>query len=81
MANTFFVIFAVLGVIHGDYNEQNLLVAKCDDRQKDSPHEEHDIVGVIDFGDMSETCYVFEVRKRLEYRNYLHPPFCPPPPK
>ena len=49
------------GVIHGDYNEQNLLVAKNSAKADDSPYEEHDIVGVIDFGDMAETCYVYEV--------------------
>ena len=49
------------GVIHGDYNEQNLLVAKNHPKSDESPYEEHDIVGVIDFGDMAETCYVYEV--------------------
>ena len=49
------------GVIHGDYNEQNLLVAKNNAKSDESPYEEHDIVGVIDFGDMAETCYVYEV--------------------
>ena len=50
-----------LGVIHGDYNEQNLLVARNNAKSDESPYEEHDIVGVIDFGDMAETCYVYEV--------------------
>ena len=54
-------LFIPLGVIHGDYNEQNLLVAKNDAKSDESPYEEHDIVGVIDFGDMAETCYVYEV--------------------
>ncbi len=49
-------------MIHGDYNEQNLVVEPSGNRSRDSPHEEHDIVGVIDFGDMSETYYVYEVR-------------------
>ena len=54
-------VFIFLGVIHGDYNEQNLLVAKNNVKSDGSPYEEHDIVGVIDFGDMAETCYVYEV--------------------
>ena len=54
-------LFILLGVIHGDYNEQNLLVAKNNAKSDESPYEEHDIVGVIDFGDMAETCYVYEV--------------------
>ena len=61
----FFVVvnvpLLIVGVIHGDYNEQNLLVSKNEDKTQDSPYEEHDIVGVIDFGDMAETCYVYEV--------------------
>ena len=55
-------VVCIAGVIHGDYNEQNLVVEKTPGGSSDaSPHEEHDIVGVIDFGDMAETCYVYEV--------------------
>ena len=58
---TWKAVFIFSGVIHGDYNEQNLLVTKNHAKPDESPYEEHDIVGVIDFGDMAETCYVYEV--------------------
>lgn len=39
------------GVIHGDLNEQNILVNE----------EGTDIVGIIDFGDSQKTCLIFEL--------------------
>ena len=43
-------------MIHGDYNQQNVLVQPADDRD-----DEFDISGVTDFEDCVWAPYVFEV--------------------
>lgn len=50
------------GVIHGDCNEFNLVVAK------DSPTSDiFRVSGIIDFGDSSKTLYVFELAITITY--------------
>ncbi|XP_055325804.1 hydroxylysine kinase-like, partial [Sitodiplosis mosellana] len=50
------------GVIHGDCNEHNLIVTK------DSPElEEFRVTGVIDFGDTSQSLYIFELAITIAY--------------
>lgn len=50
------------GIIHGDFNEQNIVV-----EQKAENPEEWRISGVIDFGDTSMSCYVFELAIAMAY--------------
>ena len=57
-------IFAlVTGIIHGDFNEQNILVQPM----KDSEPPSYDLYGMIDFGDMTENYYVLEVAMAITY--------------
>lgn len=49
------------GIIHGDFNDQNIIVAK------DGVTEAYKITGIIDFGDASYSCYVFELAIALTY--------------
>lgn len=49
------------GVIHGDFNEHNILVTKTDRPM------EYKVSGVIDFGDMSYSCYIFELAIAIAY--------------
>ena len=46
------------GIIHGDCNEQNVIA---------SPNEKnpntYDVAAILDFGDIQENCYLFEVSK------------------
>lgn len=48
------------GVIHGDLNESNLLV-------KQTNKGNIEIVGIIDFCDMSYSCYLFELAITVTY--------------
>ena len=50
------------GIIHGDFNEQNILV----DCETDNQNVYH-VKGVIDFGDISKSCYLFEVAICIMY--------------
>lgn len=63
-----FIKSIFLGVIHGDYNEQNIVV-KPTEATKDLPESERDycVAGVIDFGDMNESYYIFEVAIAIMY--------------
>ena len=47
-------------VIHGDFNEQNILVGK-------SSSGEYKVVGFIDFGDTQKSCLLFEIAVALTY--------------
>lgn len=50
------------GVIHGDCNEHNIVVAK------ESPtSDEFRVSGIIDFGDSCKTLYVFELAITIAY--------------
>lgn len=50
------------GVIHGDCNEHNLVVTK------ESPEsDEFRVTGIIDFGDTSQSLYVFELAITIAY--------------
>ncbi|XP_013168904.1 PREDICTED: hydroxylysine kinase [Papilio xuthus] len=51
------------GVIHGDINEQNVLV----DRKPQPSNSEYRIAGIIDFGDVQESYYVFELAIAMTY--------------
>ncbi|KAF2351169.1 Aminoglycoside phosphotransferase [Trinorchestia longiramus] len=48
------------GPVHGDFNEQNILVRATADTQ-DKPQPSFSVVGCIDFGDVSVSCYVFDL--------------------
>ena len=52
-------------------------MAKNNAKSDESPYEEHDIVGVIDFGDMAETCYVYEVMTCAYFIPNCKDPFTP----
>lgn len=47
-------------VIHGDFNEQNILVGKCS-------NGEYKVTGFIDFGDTQKSCLLFEIAIALTY--------------
>ena len=52
----------IAGVIHGDINEQNIIVKeKPGQDDKDPANKDYYINGVIDHGDARISCYVFEV--------------------
>ncbi|XP_042884906.1 hydroxylysine kinase-like [Penaeus japonicus] len=51
------------GMIHGDFNEQNIIV---DATAPEHPDEYH-VSAIIDFGDIQESCYVFEVAITIMY--------------
>lgn len=50
------------GVIHGDYNEMNIVVQRSSTNK-----EEYKVHGVIDFGDMHSSYYLFEIAILLCY--------------
>ncbi|XP_067624635.1 hydroxylysine kinase [Eurosta solidaginis] len=50
-------------IIHGDYNEQNIIV----DKSKSSPNGEYTVKGIIDFGDTSKSPLIFEIGIALTY--------------
>ncbi|XP_053659044.1 hydroxylysine kinase [Anopheles marshallii] len=50
------------GVIYGDFNEHNVIVNK-----KPSNSKEYEIVGIIDFGDVCYSRYVFELAIAMAY--------------
>ncbi|CAH1791388.1 unnamed protein product [Owenia fusiformis] len=47
------------GIIHGDFNEQNVLVRESN--QKDKSEKEYDVCGVLDFQDSTLSYYIFDV--------------------
>lgn len=51
----------VKGIIHGDFNEQNIVVSKSD------LSDAYKVTGVIDFGDTSLSYYVFELAIVMTY--------------
>lgn len=51
------------GYIHGDYNEQNILV----NATPEDPSTYH-IDGVIDFGDIQHSCFLFELAITIMYQ-------------
>lgn len=50
------------GVIYGDFNEHNIIVNK-----KSSNVKEYEITGIIDFGDVCYSRYVFELAIAMAY--------------
>ena len=50
------------GIIHGDCNEHNLICNK-----KLGNNEEYEVTGIIDFGDSSYSCYIFELAIAMTY--------------
>nr|CAH7761092.1 unnamed protein product [Callosobruchus chinensis] len=48
------------GIIHGDINEQNIVVEKAANR-------EYRLKGIIDFGDVNQSCYLFELAIVMTY--------------
>jgi hydroxylysine kinase len=48
-------------VIHGDFNEQNILVGKT------GSSSEFKVIGFIDFGDTQKSCLLFELAIALTY--------------
>lgn len=63
-----FVAAISAGVIHGDFNEQNIIV-QARPGQEDVPDDQkqYEIHGVIDFGDAQYTYHVFEVAIAIMY--------------
>jgi len=62
------------GLIHGDYNEQNILVQPKEGVSKGSKDgHAHRVCGVIDFGDCNEAPYIFEVATTIMYLMIKHP--------
>lgn len=63
------------GIIHGDMNEQNILVTPSQDGS-------WDIASILDFGDVNYACYLFEIATAICYmmleavRNGLDPIEC-----
>ena len=59
-------ILCCAGVIHGDFNEQNIIVKQ---RPSATPGEDqqYDVSAVIDFGDSANSYYVFEVAITIMY--------------
>jgi len=57
------------GQIHGDYNEQNILVRRKDNSVPAGSTDGNDYIvsGVIDFGDIIESPYVFEIGTTVMY--------------
>ena len=55
----------IAGVIHGDFNEQNILVKPTENDK--ALEGEYDIAGLIDFGDMHIGCYIYEVGIAIMY--------------
>ena len=51
------------GIIHGDYNEQNILLRPC----QGSGNDEYEIFSVIDFGDSQKNPIVFELGITIMY--------------
>ncbi|XP_055712666.1 hydroxylysine kinase [Phlebotomus papatasi] len=51
------------GVIHGDFNEHNILVNKCSSTEK----KEYAVSGILDFGDSCYTLYIFELAIAMAY--------------
>jgi hydroxylysine kinase len=49
------------GIIHGDLNEQNILV------QKDANSDDYAVYSVLDFGDSQRSCYVYELAITIMY--------------
>ena len=49
-----------LGIIHGDFNEQNLLV-------QERENDEYHVTGILDFGDAAYSFYVFEIAIDMIY--------------
>ncbi|KRT82104.1 phosphotransferase, partial [Oryctes borbonicus] len=47
------------GMIHGDFNEQNILVEKIDDEWR--------MKSILDFGDSQHSCYLFELAITMAY--------------
>ncbi len=55
-------------MIHGDFNEQNILVAETAETTRLSEeHKEYDVVAAIDFGDMMDSYYLFEIAIVIMY--------------
>lgn len=50
------------GYIHGDFNEQNIIVSATGE----DPSTYH-IDGLIDFGDIHHTCFIFELAITIMY--------------
>lgn len=53
------------GVIHGDFNEQNILVNK-------NEAGEWMVTSILDFGDTSYSCYLFELAIVMTYTMILN---------
>lgn len=50
-------------IIHGDYNEQNIIV----EQSKSSASGEYKVKGIIDFGDTNKSPVIFEIGIALTY--------------
>lgn len=48
-------------IIHGDFNEQNILVGKTPGKT------DYSVIGFIDFGDTQDSCLLFDLAVALTY--------------
>ncbi len=48
------------GVLHNDANDHNVIVSQ----------DGSEVVGVLDFGDMVYSCYIFELAITIAYGSY-----------
>ena len=61
-----YVAFLSLAVIHGDFNEQNIIVAERA-QEKQTTTDKFSVQSVIDFGDSHEAYYVMDVAIGIAY--------------
>ena len=55
------------GIIHGDFNEQNILCQPCKSSGETGSNNEYEIFSVIDFGDSQKSAIVFELGITIMY--------------
>ncbi|XP_067657440.1 hydroxylysine kinase-like [Haliotis asinina] len=57
------------GIIHGDFNEGNILVTQATDN--DRWKDKHDVSAILDYGECSYQPYIFEVAIAMTYMSIL----------
>jgi len=63
-------LLTLSGVMHGDFNEQNLIVRKLptgDNQAGQTTEGRYTIAGIIDFGDLQNNYYVLELGITIAY--------------
>ncbi|KAL3863739.1 hypothetical protein ACJMK2_005478 [Sinanodonta woodiana] len=66
--SSFYNIGKFVGIIHGDINEQNLLMVEIPGQDNVKPEEGgHDVCGILDFSDVTYSYKVFDVALAIAY--------------